>query len=144
MKNKVLFMLIILLASAFMATGFTFDSSAQVSADELEPLTRQIWAVSVSAYPGESASLSMSGEAAYGNPANVDDEDYVGNYFNIEQETYVSQGETKRYIDISSPESNGYLYEDTTVVGMAKIVDSFSMMNTPAGSESATTWWDLF
>jgi len=144
MKNKMMFMLVILLALAFISTGFTEGSVTQSNADGFEPLTDQIWASSVSAYPGATGSVSTSGQAAYGSPAKVDDDDYVGNYFNIEQETYVSHGETKRHIDISSPESHGYLSEDMIVVGMAKVVDSFSMMNTTAGSKVLATWWSLF
>jgi hypothetical protein len=137
MKIKAGFMFIMVLVLAFVATGFT-------SSDGYEPLTEQIWGVSVSADPGHTVSTSMSGEAAYGMPGTEGDEDYVGNYFVIEQETYVSSGETKRHIDISSPYSHGLLYEDATITGMAKITDSFSMDNVPAGPKAATNWFDLF
>lgn len=130
-------MLILVLILALFATGFT-------SSVGYEPLTEQVWAVSVSADPGHTGSTSVSGQAAYGLSGTEDDDDYVGNYFTIEQETYVSSGETKRHIDISSPSSHGYLYEDATVTGMARITDSFTMDNLPAGSKTAASWFDLF
>ncbi len=38
-----------------------------------------------------------------------------------------SQGNLKRKIDISSPSSGGYLYEELTVVGSAEITESLTM-----------------
>ena len=144
MKKNMSFTLVILLALVLVSTGFTSDSTVLGSVDDYDPLTDQIWASYVSADPGQIVSVSTSGEAAYGLPANADDEDYVGDYFNIEQQTYVSSGETKRHIDISSPVSHAYLSESMSVIGMAKITDSFSMENLPVGSAVATSWWDLF
>ncbi len=144
MKIKVGFMVILVLVMAFVATGFTSSDSEAFVLDGFEPLTDQVWAVSVSADPGHTGSTSMSGQAAYGLPGTEDDEDYVGNYCTIEQETYVSSGETRRHIDISSPVSHGYLYEDATVTGMARITDSFSMDNLPVALNSASSWFDLF
>jgi hypothetical protein len=45
-------------------------------------------------------------------------------------------GELRRYIDISSPWSGGYLYEDLTVIGSASVTESFTMDNLGPGSES--------
>jgi len=82
------------------------------------------------------------------NPLDADDvdygKDYVGNYFSIEQFARTSQGETKRYVDVSSPWSHGYAYEDSSVTGMAEIQDSFEMGNLPAGDDVVPDWWDLF
>jgi hypothetical protein len=144
MKKNMSFILVILLALALISTGFTSGSTVVENADGFKPLTDQIWASYVSADPGHIVSVSTSGEAAYGLPTSADDDDYVGNYFNIEQQTYVSSGETKRHIDISSSESHGYLSESMSVIGMAKITDAFSMVNLPAGSAAEASWWDLF
>ena len=114
------------------STGFTAVS---------QPLTSQTWAVTVGADPGHTGSLSMNFEAAYGLPKALDDDAYVGDYFNITQHAKTSSGTTGRYIDVSSPKSGGYLYEDMLVVGMADIKESFSMMNLPAGSAVAVAWW---
>ncbi|MDW7740521.1 MAG: hypothetical protein SCJ97_10800 [Bacillota bacterium] len=138
MKKNIGLMIVLIIGFAFVTTGFTVSTSGS------EPLTSQIWAVSVSADPGEVGSLTTNFQAAHGSYENVDDEDYVGDYFNIEQQSYVSSGETKRYIDISSPYSHAYLSEDMTVIGMASIRESFSMENFPAGSAATVSWWDLF
>ncbi|MDY6827100.1 MAG: hypothetical protein SVV67_08015 [Bacillota bacterium] len=70
--------------------------------------------------------------------------DYVGNYFNIEQMARTSQGTVKRFIDISSPWSHGYIFEDMTATGYAEISDAFSMSNLAPGSEAIPEWWELF
>ncbi len=144
MKRNMSFILVILVVLVLISTGFTSDSTVLGNVDDYKPLTGQIWANYVSADLGQIVSVSTSGEATYGLPANTDDEDYVGDYFNIEQQSYVSSGETKRQIDISSPVSHAYLSESVSVIGMAKITDSFSMENLPEGSAVATSWWDLF
>ena len=74
----------------------------------------------------------------------VTGDDYVGNYFNIDQFARTSQGTVRRYIDISSPWSHAYLYEDMEVVGMAEIEESFVMDNLAPGAEAVSDWWDLF
>lgn len=70
--------------------------------------------------------------------------DFVGSYFNIEQFARTSQGTMKRYIDISSPFSHGYLSEDVIVVGKSQVEETFSMMNIKPGSDMPGKWWDLF
>ena len=74
----------------------------------------------------------------------VSGDDYVGNYFNIDQLARTSQGTVRRYIDISSPWSHAYLYEDMEVVGMAEIEEGFVMDNLAPGEEAVPEWWDLF
>ena len=133
-------MIALVVAFIFVTTGFTINTSTPVS----EPLTNQIWAVSVEAFPGHAGSVGMNFEAAYGDPDTKDDADYVGNYFNIEQHAYTSSGVTSRHIDISSPESHGYLSEHMTVIGMADIQETFSMENYKAGLGTAVNWWYLF
>ena len=71
-------------------------------------------------------------------------DDYVGNYFNIDQMARTSQGTVRRYIDISSPWSHAYLYEDMVVVGMAEIVEGFAMDNISPGEAAVPEWWELF
>jgi hypothetical protein len=70
--------------------------------------------------------------------------DYVGNYFDIEQMARTSQGTVKRFIDISSPWSHGYVFEDMTATGYVEVSDAFSMKNLAPGSESIPEWWELF
>lgn len=144
MKRNMSLILVVIVSLAFISTGFTSESTVMGSVDSYEPLTGQVWANSVSSDPGQIVSTSTSGEAAHGLPASADDDEYVGSYFNIEQQSYVSSGETKRQIDISSPVSHGYLSESVSVIGMAKITDSFSMVNLSASSAAVTNWWYLF
>jgi len=58
-----------------------------------------------------------------------------GNEFIMEMETDNSTGTTKRLIDISSPFSGAYLYENVTVVGRSEITDSFQMNNLSPGKD---------
>ena len=74
----------------------------------------------------------------------VTGDDYVGNYFNIDQMARTSQGTVRRFIDVSSPWSHAYLYEDMEVVGMAEIEETFAMDNLEPGEEAVPEWWDLF
>ena len=69
---------------------------------------------------------------------------YRGDYFTIDQYTYVSQGELKRYIDISNPRSHALLYEEMTVNGFSEISESFTAVNMPAGSNETGSWWNIF
>jgi hypothetical protein len=69
---------------------------------------------------------------------------YVGDYFNMEQMARTSQGTLKRHIDISSPWSHGYLYEDMSVVGKSQITEAVKMVNLPAGADVPKDWWKLF
>jgi hypothetical protein len=71
-------------------------------------------------------------------------EDYVGNYFTMDQHARTSQGTLRRYIDISSPFSHGYLMEDMSVVGESDITEAFSMGNLSPGADVPGLWWDLF
>jgi hypothetical protein len=64
------------------------------------------------------------------------------NGFVLDQDMSNSQGTVNRYIDISSPFSGAYLYENLTVVGRSEITDSFTMHNLPPGVD-ADTGFDL-
>ena len=57
----------------------------------------------------------------------------------IEQTASTSQGTVKRHIDVSSPWSGAYVYEDMVVEGMAEIRDHFRMDNLRPGSEASPT-----
>ncbi len=70
--------------------------------------------------------------------------DYVGNFFNMDQHARTSMGTLKRYIDISSPFSHGYLHEDMSVVGKSDVKEVFGMVNLLAGADVPGDWWDLF
>lgn len=132
----------------------------------------QRWAVHVEAQPGESGSLKQNFESAHGPYDSdfsqgitdeirsdafgfmVDDtgllkivkgEDYIGNYFNIEQLVATSQGTTRRFINISSPWSGSYLYEDMQITGRSEISETFRMHNLgPGGIEEIPKWWHFF
>ncbi len=54
--------------------------------------------------------------------------------FELEQEVYTSRGTVMRYMDVSSPWSGAYLYENFKVTGYAEISESFLMENVPGGS----------
>jgi hypothetical protein len=69
---------------------------------------------------------------------------YVGDYFNMQQMARTSQGTLKRYIDISSPWSHGYLHEDMSVVGKSMITEAFKLTNLSAGADVPGDWWRLF
>ncbi len=144
MKRNMGFILVIMLVLAFISTGFTTVAPVIGNVGGYEPLTSQVWANYVSSDPGHIGSTNISGQAAYGLTGDAEDEGYVGNYFNMEQETYVSSGETKGQIEVSSPYSHGYLSESISVTGMARNKVSFSMENLLAGSTVSASWWDIF
>ncbi len=52
------------------------------------------------------------------------------------QHSSTTGGELRRHIDISSPWSGGYLYEDMTVIGSASVTESFTMNNLGPGSDA--------
>lgn len=171
-KNKFVQALITLLAILFLTTGFTFDTSADMTEDSKRKyLTDQIWAVQVEVEPGESGKFKQEFEAAsgpydsgtkersdeevqedsFGFAYDNDDiikvikgEKYVGDYFHIEQEASTTGGTTRRYIDISSPWTGAYHYEDMTIEGKARIQESFQMDNLAPGTEADTLWQALF
>ncbi len=170
-KIKIAPLISILTMAALLTSGFSFDSSEQDNLSRKNMLSGQIWAVQVTAEPGESATLQQNFEAAHGpydgdvdkdsadqvdknsfglvedddgSTKVVKGEDYVGSYFHIEQLAHTTGGKLSRYIDISSPWSHGYLYEDMSVVGEATIEESFSMDNLAPGDGALTDWFKLF
>jgi hypothetical protein len=60
---------------------------------------------------------------------------FVGSFFTMDQHARTSMGTLKRYIDISSPWSHGYLMEDMSVVGKSDVKEAFAMVNLPAGAD---------
>ncbi len=139
MKRYLGYMLVLTIVFAFMTTSFA-ATPEPLTGKGYTALSEQVWASSVSAYSGQSGSYSVGMQAAYGVFVDEDDKDYVGDYFNIEQKSYVSDGETKRHIDISSPVSGAYLMEDVNVIGKAKISDYFSLVNYKPGLAEDTGW----
>jgi len=159
-----------IVAIALFTTGMEVTSSVNLDGDK-EKVSEQIWAVQIEAESGESGSLEQDFEAAHG-PEDPDyegeeteevkenaygtyedeegdlevakGEEYVGSYFEIEQEAGTTGGTTKRYIDISSPFTGAYLYEDMEVEGSADITESFEMINLEPGTEEMPDWEDLF
>lgn len=173
MNNSIKFtpLICILTIAALLTCGFSFDSSEQEETKKQTIISNQIWGVQVEVVPGETGALEQKIEAAHGpydsevdkdSASEIDKdsfgfvedddgttkvvkgEDYVGSYFNIEQLAHTTGGILKRYIDISSLWSHGYLHEDMSVVGEAKIEESFSMDNLSPGSDASITWYDLF
>jgi len=132
-------------------------------ADQWESISDQIWAVRLEAYPGESGRLRQEYEAAYGPYSGgrlLEDDDrwrlrsdgkraergpyYVGDYFRMSQTATTSMGELRRYVNISSPWSHGYLFIDGTITGFSEIRESFRLRNIRAGSELDPDWFELF
>jgi len=139
---------------------------------EYDWLTDQIWAVEVEANPGMSGNVHQEFEAAYGDTyaGMVEDKDdlrddqwgfeedtdvhagysairgvdYVGNYFHIDQMARTSDGELRRFIDISEPFEGTYLMEDFEVVGEVEVEEAFTMDNVAPGEEIEVVWYDLF
>ncbi|OPL14654.1 MAG: hypothetical protein AVO34_05820 [Firmicutes bacterium ML8_F2] len=144
MKQFWFFLTMIFLLFTFISTGFTVTNNLTMVDNNYEPVSDQVWAIDIFSDPGSEGSLAMDYEAANGSFDDRDDEDYAGNYFNIEQQVSVTSGETKRYIDISSPDSHGYLMEDMTVTGRTDIVERFSMENMTQEPKTSHGWWDLF
>ena len=143
----------------------------QYTVTELDELTQQLWAVQVEANPGYSGNVHQDFEAAYGDTyagtvdeaeelftdqwgftpaanhdgyAPVRGTDYVGNYFQIDQMARTSDGELKRFIDISEPFDGAYLMEDFEVTGEVDIEEAFNMTNVAPGEEVEVIWYDLF
>jgi hypothetical protein len=149
-----------------------YDVAELVDYSEFDAVSEQIWAVQVQADPGYSINVHQDGVAAYGRfdgtdyfneddgtEGDVDDaswgwedngwdvvvgDDYVGDYFIMDQHARTSMGTLKRYIDISSPWSHGYLYEDMSVVGKSDVQEAFALNNLPAGADVPGDWWKLF
>ncbi len=69
---------------------------------------------------------------------------YAGNYFVIEQFARTSSGTFRRYTDISSPWSHGYLDQNITVTGMAEAWEAYTMGNLAVGDQVGKLWWELF
>jgi hypothetical protein len=61
----------------------------------------------------------------------------LANGFIMEQDSATSGGLVQRQIDVSSPASGAYLYENMTVVGFAEITETFTMGNIPPGSSGS-------
>jgi hypothetical protein len=58
------------------------------------------------------------------------------NSFGIGQAIINSGGTTKRYINISSPWSGAYIYENMQMVGKVEIIETFTMDNMAPGTKS--------
>jgi len=131
----------------------------------VRPETEQTWGSSVTPEPGHSGSYEADFIAAYGPgprqthrsrdhrwwyddlvEGGIDRGDkYVGNYFDIDQYIYTSQGETRRYISISSPFSYALTEELMEVIGMAEVTETFYMDNLEPGPDAITlAWHELF
>jgi hypothetical protein len=116
---------------------------AGLDAAGFEALTDQIWAVQVMAEPGYAASLSTDFQAAYGKYEDRGVIGYPGEFFRVNQTARTEQGTLRRYIDISSMRSHGYLHEDLSVTGKSYVRERFNLNNRGAKKESRS-WYDLF
>ena len=132
-------------------------------ANDWSAVSDQIWAARIEANPGYKGRFRQDYEAAYGpynSGALTNDDDrwrlrssgdsaergpeYVGDYFRISQTAVASMGEVKRYIDISSPWSHGYIFEDFEALGFVEIRERFRLTNIRPGSEIDDQWFRLF
>jgi len=149
-------------------TGTTWKWDA--AANGWKGLTTQTWAALVRADAGFSGKLHQDFEAAYGpfvsglapfetphgganvrawrwienafgQPTPSVGTRFVGDYFKMNQTARTSMGFVGRYIDMSSPWSGAYLYEDTEMTGFVEIVENFNMTNLPAGADLPGKWW---
>jgi len=143
------------------------EKAEQFERQTYNALTDQIWAVEVEANPGMSGNVHQDFEAAYG-PYDADAEefddafwfvpdadvyegfavgrgvDYVGNYFHMDQMARTSDGELRRFIDISEPFDGSYMMEDFEVIGEVEVEEAFDMTNVAPGEEVEVLWYDLF
>lgn len=122
----------------------TPDFSDRLEAENWDSLTMQIWAVSVEANPGSSGQLNMDFDAAYGESPQRGEIRRIGDFFNISQAAVTNDGVVKRFIDISSPRSHAYVYENMVATGSADLRDTFRMRNLSRIYETRGIWYDLF
>lgn len=66
---------------------------------------------------------------------------FTGDFFSINQKASTSSGEVKRYINMSSPWSGAYLYEDMHVTGRVAVEENFSMYNLYPAKMIDTGWY---
>jgi hypothetical protein len=139
----------------------------------VNPLTSQTLKTEIESNRGETGSYDLDIRAAYGpgpyhegidenlNPfygkdfrwwfsdnkeGGIDRGDYyVGNYVEIDQYAFTSDGEMKRFLDMSSPFSTGIITEEMAVTGMSEVKEAFYMDNLEPGPKAIRlTWWELF
>jgi len=130
-------------------------------------LSQQTWYARVEADAGALGVLNQNFDAAYGpfnatqfaspelvTPSNtwawnltgtapVAGVTFVGDYFRMTQEAMTPSGKVDRYIDISSPWSGAYLYEDMEMVGLVDVMETFSVINIAAGVDTPRLPWRL-
>lgn len=161
------------ISEAMRTDGYVGKEGTENS-ENYKAISDQIWTVQVAANPGFSGHIDMGFEAAHSNNFYADKgttgndlynatwtEDvasdtwdgltsrkvgpwFPGSFFNIEQYSRTSSGTHRRYIDISSPNTHGYLSEEMTVVGMSEVWEEFSFTNAAAGDEVGMLWHDMF
>jgi hypothetical protein len=128
-------------------------------------LSQQTWYARVEADAGALGVLNQSFDAAYGpftgtayssaelvrpvgswawssvtgNP--IAGVAFVGDYFKMTQEAMTPSGKVDRYIDISSPWSGSYLFEDMEMVGLVDVMESFNLINIAAGVDTPRLPW---
>ncbi len=150
-------------------TGSSVESSSRRINSNVIASGGQSWSVQIEVEPGETGSLKQDITAAEGpydgkaeKASDVDDDsfgfvidkdgkqvvvkgkDYVGSFFHVEQSISNSGGTTRRYIDVSSPWSHGFLREVMNVIGELAIDESFSMNNLSPGTSTTNDWFSLF
>ncbi len=131
--------------------------------DGWQPVSKQIWAARVEANPGYSGRVDQDHETAYGPYTGgtlTENDDrwrlssdgesdrpgplFVGDFFRIRQTASTKMGVVMRHIDISSPWSHAYLYENAEIIGIATVRESFRMSNISVGSDFEKEWYKLF
>lgn len=112
--------------------GLTVASTVKINeeaGEESENNSEQVFAVMVTANPGEEGGLSQemsASSAVYSENGE--------NFFIIDQSAYTSGGEVKRYIDLTEPVTGEYIFEDTVIRGYVEINDSLQMVDESSGS----------
>ena len=104
-----------------------YEGDAELNGQNVSSNSQQMFAVSVDANPGEKGSLSQNVSAAssvYG------DDDYM---FAIDQSVSTSDGEVKRFIDITDPASGAYLFEDAHIKGKVDITEELRSTGNDGG-----------
>jgi len=111
--------------------GLSVGSAIKLNQDQvylLDGMGDQVFAVKVDSDPGEEGHLSQDWSAS--------DQVYseeVSSMFVIDQDAYTTGGKMKRYIDLICPASGVYLFEDSEIVGYARVIDSLQ----PEGSANS-------
>lgn len=109
--------------SVYSSTKYISGYRSTISREVAE----QVWMIQVEAKSGELGELNQKFTAGK----------HPEYSFEIEQSAAVTDGKIKKYIDVRSLCSNEYLYENFSIIGKAKIKETFKLDVIPG-------WYKLF